>query len=80
MTIAHNWAIIIEKKEVNVMAEFCLDCWNALNGFDDPQESYVMSWGIELCEGCGEWKRVVIRKRKHYLLRYFINRLCKRKK
>ena len=52
--------------EVIQMAEFCLDCWNALNGFDDPQESYVMTWGIELCEGCGEWKRVVIRKRKHY--------------
>ena len=26
------------------MAEFCPECWNKLNGFDDPVESYVLSW------------------------------------
>ena len=60
------------------VAEFCPECWNKLNGFDDPKESYILSLEKELCEGCGEWKRVVIGRRKHYLIRYLINRLLKR--
>ena len=48
------------------MAEFCPECWNKLNNFSDPAESYRLSWGYELCEGCSESKRVVVGKRKHY--------------
>lgn len=59
------------------MAEFCPNCWNELNGFDDPEEAYVLSRGYELCEGCGEWKRVVVFRRKSYLLRYLLSSLIK---
>lgn len=45
------------------MAEFCLDCWNRVNGTKDPPEKYVLSREYDLCEGCGEWKRVIIRLR-----------------
>ena len=45
------------------MAEFCLDCWNKLNETNDSKYMYFFSWGKELCEGCGEYKRVVIRER-----------------
>ena len=62
------------------MAEFCPVCWNALNGFDEPEEAYVLSWDLELCEGCGEWKRVVVARRKRYLLRYLINYLLRKVK
>lgn len=41
------------------MAEFCLDCWNRLNGRNDPPEKYIISRRPDLCEGCGEWKRVI---------------------
>ena len=43
------------------MAEFCLDCWNKLNGTDDTEERYVFEW--ELCEECGEYKPVIIGER-----------------
>ena len=40
------------------MAEFCLDCWNKMNGTHYTQEQV---WTEEdLCEGCGEWKPVVV--------------------
>ena len=37
------------------MAEYCLDCWNKLNGSDDNEKRY----DYDLCEGCGEWKPVI---------------------
>ena len=51
------------------MAEFCVACWNALNGTNTPEEAYVLSRDLELCEGCGKWKQVIIAKRKHYFIR-----------
>ena len=45
------------------MAEFCLDCWNKLNGTEDTEKEYVLSGELDLCEECGEWKRVIVRKR-----------------
>lgn len=45
------------------MAEFCVDCWNKLNGEDEASENYVLSREMELCEGCGEWKHTIIRRR-----------------
>ena len=53
------------------MAEFCLNCWNKLNGTNDSKKKYVFSDGLELCEGCGEWKRVIVMKRKYYYLHKF---------
>ena len=45
------------------MAEFCLDCWNKLNEMNDSKRRYVLSWEKDLCEGCGEYKRVIIKER-----------------
>lgn len=52
------------------MAEFCLKCWNKLNERNDPAWKYVLSWGRDLCEGCGEWKRVVVCERE-WIFRLF---------
>ncbi len=41
------------------MAEFCLDCWNKLNGTCDTEDDWVISKDLDLCEGCGQWKHVV---------------------
>ena len=56
--------------EVIEMAEFCLECWNKLNGTDDPKWKYVLSWERDFCEGCGQWNRVVVCERE-WLLRLF---------
>ena len=42
------------------MAEFCLACWNRINKMNDPPVKYIFTNELELCEGCGEWKRVII--------------------
>ena len=47
------------------MAEFCLDCLNKIEGTNDTEKEYVLTDELELCENCGEWKRVVIMKRKY---------------
>ena len=39
------------------MAEFCLDCWNKLNGTHyTPDQVWLEE---DQCEGCGQWKPVV---------------------
>lgn len=48
------------------MAEFCLDCWNRINETDDPSEKYHISKDLDLCEGCGEWKNVIVIEKMHY--------------
>ena len=50
------------------MAEICLDCWNKLNGENCDEWDYVLSRDLELCEECGEWKRVIIKERFSELL------------
>ena len=42
------------------MAEFCLECLNKLNKTNDSKWRYVLSWEKDLCEECGQYKRVVI--------------------
>ena len=42
------------------MAEFCLKCWNKINGTNHKEEYYIMSDDLDLCEGCGQWKHVVL--------------------
>ena len=46
------------------MAEYCLECFNEMNGTDYTEKDYVISDDLELCEGCGEYKNVVITRRK----------------
>ena len=45
------------------MAEFCLECWNKLNEVNDTPRRYVISREYDLCEGCGEYKQVIIKER-----------------
>lgn len=49
------------------MSEICLDCWNKLNGTNDPPRKYLLSWRRELCEDCRQMKRVIIRMRLPYI-------------
>ena len=50
------------------MAEFCLDCWNRLNMSHYTERAFVLSEDLELCEGCGQWKHVIVIKRACLLL------------
>ena len=44
------------------MAEFCLDCWvEELE--TNTKKRYVLSKHLDLCEGCGQYKHVVIREK-----------------
>ena len=57
------------------MANFCLDCWNKMNGTNDSKRKYIFSKELDLCEGCGEWKQAIIEERwfyYQYKLRYFL--------
>ena len=51
------------------MAEFCLECWNKINNSNDKERKYIMSEELGLCEGCGEWKRVIIAKKRRFHFR-----------
>ena len=42
------------------MAEFCLDCWNKINETHDCKWRYTFSWGKDLCEERGQYKRVIV--------------------
>lgn len=42
------------------MAEFCLECWNKINGTSDPESKFIMSDAPEFCEECCGIKKVVI--------------------
>ncbi len=53
------------------MAEFCLECWNKLNKRNDSERKYIISDYLDLCEGCGEWKPVIIMERTSYYLYKF---------
>lgn len=48
------------------MAEFCLDCWNKLNGTSYTKRQ--VRTDMDLCEGCGEWKPVIVAFRRHGIL------------
>ena len=42
------------------MAEFCIDCWEKMNETNHGGEEYSVSDYLELCEGCGEYRKVVV--------------------
>ena len=61
--------------EGDFMAEFCLDCYNKIHNRKDKKYKYILSADLDLCEGCGEWKQVIIAERWYYYahkLRYII--------
>lgn len=45
------------------MAEFCLNCFNKMENANLKKRHVVLSSEEDLCEGCGEYKRVVMRLR-----------------
>ncbi len=44
------------------MAEYCVDCWNKINNEKVSRHKYLTTIEVNLCEGCGEYKRTVIKK------------------
>lgn len=51
------------------MSEICLDCLNRICQTEYEPWRYVLSDELDLCEECGQWKRVVVRERNLYFLR-----------
>lgn len=50
------------------MAEFCFECFKKIHEIDVPENKYIFSKDTNLCEECGEWKKVVIVEKKGYYL------------
>ena len=42
------------------MAEFCLECWNKINGTNNTESEVILSKRAEFCEECCGIKKVVI--------------------
>ncbi len=59
--IANAMHLCYHAIEVMKPAEFCPECWNKINGTNDPPEKFIISEESDLCEGCGEYKPVVIK-------------------
>lgn len=55
------------------MAEFCLKCWNKMYKTNDDESKFILSKELDFCEGCGEWKHVIIREREVSLLQKFLS-------
>lgn len=46
------------------MAEFCLKCWNELNGTHYTEADMVVDHEeLDLCEGCGQVMPCIVRER-----------------
>ena len=54
------------------MAEFCVDCYNRCHGIHLREDDVVTE--VDLCEGCGQWKPIIVSFRRPSLL----VRLCTR--
>ncbi len=48
------------------MAEFCLDCLNRISKTRYDERKYIISDDLDLCEGCGKWKHVIVKERNGY--------------
>lgn len=53
------------------MAEFCLECWNRINEKEDKASKNIISKDLDLCEGCAQWKNVIIAEKKYYYMYKF---------
>ena len=60
------------------MAEFCEECWKKINYIKDDSIRFVLSRELDLCEECGEYKRVVIDERRSNFLYRLFKKLRKR--
>ena len=52
------------------MAKYCLKCWNEMSKTNHEESKFVMSDELDFCEGCGEWKRVIICERMNFWDRF----------
>lgn len=43
------------------MAEFCAECFSKVFNEKVTERKYIFSEDLDLCDRCGEWKRVVVR-------------------
>lgn len=50
------------------MAEFCLECLSRLDGRHYNKTDFVLSDDLDFCEGCGQWKHIVVVRRPRSLL------------
>ena len=55
------------------MAEFCLECFNELNGTHYTKGDVIEAF--DFCEGCAEYKKCIVKFRGHGPLRELI-RFC----
>lgn len=55
------------------MAEFCLTCWNKMYKTNDDESKFILSKELDFCEGCGEWKHVIVREREESLFQKFLS-------
>ncbi len=53
------------------MAEFCYECFNETFGTNFPKEKLKMSKELELCEGCAQYKHVVVKIGKSFFEEFF---------
>jgi len=64
------------------MAEFCLECWNKIMETNDSPKKFIISKDMDLCEECGEWKKVIVRVKRKYVFaesfRLLVNELIDR--
>ncbi len=43
------------------MAEFCAECFSKVFNEKATKRKYIFSKDPDLCDRCGEWKKVVVR-------------------
>lgn len=53
------------------MAEFCFECFKRIHEIEDSESKYIISDTLDLCEGCGKWKRIVVAEKRGYYLYKF---------
>lgn len=53
------------------MADFCLDCWNKINGTNYTEKQYIISEELGFCEECQKITNVIVAERWSYYLYKF---------
>ena len=72
--LRHKYALQLQcifaiLETVMYMAEFCLDCWNAIMETNHTEKQFLLSKGLDFCEECGQWKHVIIRVKLSYRIK-----------
>lgn len=50
------------------MSELCLECFNEIMETEEPKRKFIFSLRRDLCEECGQYKRIIIRVKWRYIL------------